>query len=542
VLSSHEEALHESARLLLNGNVVAVKGLGGFHLMVRADDDRSVARLRKLKKRQAKPFAVMIPSIDVLECSDSAKKVLASQAAPIVLLEREAVGNLAVSKFVAPGNHMIGLIVPYTPLHHILMQFTGIPLVATSGNLASEPICTDSREALVRIGGIADYFLVHDRQIVRHVDDSVVIISREGVTPIRRSRGYAPLPIPVHGMQPGILALGGQERNTLSFSLPGSVLISQHIGDMTTELSLKSASEIAHDLSSIYASETELFATDLHPDYTVSRLAEPPLVQVQHHHAHILSCMAENGIQGPLLGVAWDGSGYGTDGSIWGGEFLHVEDRYGFERIAHFRQFMLPGGEKAVRFPWRAAEGMLYEAGITDFKSIHSAAEGEIELVTVMLEKKLNCPLTSSVGRLFDGVAALLGLCSVNEYSGQAAIVLQGSISKSSQYYPVEYSAGIVNWVPVLHDILHEFSAGVPVGVISAKFHNWLVEVIVEVAVKTGAQRVVLSGGCFQNTYLLDMSAARLRESGCLVFRHQHVPPGDGGLSLGQVIAAMEVR
>jgi hydrogenase maturation protein HypF len=540
-ISGGEEALHEAAQLLLNGNVLAVKGLGGFHLMVRADDDQSVAKLRKLKRRPSKPFAVMIPTTDKLECCDTALNVLLSAAAPIVLLEREAIGNLPVSSLVAPGNHMVGVIVPYTPLHHILMRFTGIPLVATSGNLASEPICSDSGEALVRLRGIADFFLVHNRQIVRQVDDSVVSISREGVTIFRRSRGYAPLPIPVQGMKQGILALGGQERNTISFSLPGSVVISQHIGDMTNELSLKSASETISDLCSIYSSEVKLSAVDLHPDCTVSRLAKHPVVQVQHHHAHVLSCMAENSIDGPLLGVAWDGSGYGTDGSIWGGEFFSVEKCFKFERIAHFRQFRLPGGEKAVIFPGRTAAGMLYEAGIMDFTPT-LLTKREMELILVMLENKLNCPLTSSAGRLFDGIAALLGLCSENQYSGQAAIALQGSITGCSEYYPVEYSGGIVNWIPVLQEVLAEIASCVPVGVISAKFHNWLAEVIVEVVKKHGADRVVLTGGCFQNTYLLDKSAARLRESGCLVYRHQYVPPGDGGLSLGQAIAAMEVK
>ncbi|MCD4708205.1 MAG: carbamoyltransferase HypF [Candidatus Sabulitectum sp.] len=536
------EAMREAARLLTQGNVLAVKGLGGFHLMVRADDDNAVLKLRSRKNRPAKPFAVMIPSHDLLDCSSLASETLSSTAAPIVLLERETVRNLSISNLVAPGNHMVGVMLPYTPFHHILMKLAGIPIITTSGNLAAEPICIDSREALFRLSGIADYFLVHNRQIVRHVDDSVVVVSREGVTPIRRSRGYVPLPISVKGINEGILALGGHERNTIAITLPGSVVISQHIGDMINERSLESALETTDDLSSIYSSKAKVCAVDMHPDYTVSRFASPFPLKVQHHHAHVLSCMAENGISGPVIGVVWDGSGYGTDGSIWGGEFLFVEHLSSFSRFAHFRQFRLPGGESAVKYPRKTAAGMLYEAGIRDFTMIPSMRRKESDLVAAMLTGELNCPVTSSVGRLFDGMSAILGLCSENRYSGQAAIAFQGAIAECDEFYPVRYSSGIVDWVPMLLDAVEELSDGVEVGIIAAKFHNWLAEVIIKVVKDCATNRVVLTGGCFQNTYLLDRSAELLRKSGCHVYRHCVVPPGDGGLSLGQAVAVMEVN
>jgi len=537
VLLRGHDALKETGALLLNGRIVAVKGLGGFHLLARADVDEPVMDLRRRKNRPFKPFAVMVPDSRGITAPPETISLLRSPAAPIVLVCKSLAEGIHLSPSIAPENGAVGIMLPYTPLHHLLMRELSVPVVATSGNRSSEPVCIDGEEALGRLDGIADFFLDHNRPILRSVEDSVVVVSDQGVTPIRRSRGYAPLPVSLPGVRPGRVSLGGNERNTIALSLPGSVIVSQYLGDMTDRMSLEGAARSKEELATIYGIEIMEEFVDLHPDYPVRTLLRGPGTGIQHHHAHVLSCMAENRLNGKVLGVVWDGSGYGPDGTVWGGEFLSVSNFHEYLRVASFRSFPLPGGEKAVLMPPRTAAGMLFAAGIGDPDVIPGIEPGKgVNLIRV-LQSGVNCPETSSVGRLFDGVAALLGLCDRNTYSGQAAIALQSSALPTDESYPVLLSGGTFDWVPVLTALLNDIRGGVPPGIISGKFHNWLSDCAVSAALKFADGRVVLTGGCFQNTLLLDSCARKLRTAGFDVYSHHIVPPGDGGLSLGQAAA-----
>jgi hydrogenase maturation protein HypF len=570
--SGDDEAMASAASAIAEGAVVAIKGLGGFHLVVDARSQNAVARLRERKHREEKPFAVMFPGLEAVlaECEVSAMetRLLLSPEAPIVLLRRKKAGS-AIAPAIAPLNPFLGALLPYTPLHHLLLRRLGFPIVATSGNRSDEPICTDESEALERLGGIADFFLVHNRPILRHVDDSVarVVLGREML--LRRARGFAPLPIQIASAPETILALGAHLKNTIALSVGEAVFTSQHIGDLQSASALAAHHAATEDLPRLFNARPLTIAADAHPDYLSTRsaieranAAGARLVSVQHHFAHVLSCMAENQIAPPALGVAWDGTGYGSDGTIWGGEFLvaggfpEATDRApsGFKRFAHLRPFSLPGGDAAAKEPRRSALGLLYEIcgeAVFERKEILRAFSGpELKTLRGMLRQKLNSPSTTSMGRLFDAVAALLGLGDSSAFEGQTAMRLEwcvpsnaGPPSAAGDSYPFQVrEAGgeaplVLDWAPLVEALLADIASGAPVGSCADKFHNALVEMILQVARRSGQRHIVLTGGCFQNVELLTRAVRRLDQEGFVPVWHQRVPPNDGGIALGQVAA-----
>ena len=683
---SHERgygALLAATKAIREGKIVAVKGLGGFHLMADAHNDKTVHLLRERKQREEKPLALMFPSLESvkIECEVSLleERLLRSPEAPIVLLrrlvrphpgpfpqEREnqppffresttadnstVVGQIGphngcslspgerararagveqncslVAPSIAPKNPYLGAMLPYTPLHHLLMAELGFPVVATSGNLSDEPICTDEREALERLGDIADVFLVHNRPIVRHVDDSIVRVMLDRELVLRRARGYAPLPIQLRNADCGmriaargdarptktpkseiVLAVGAHLKNAVALSVGHQVFISQHIGDLETEQAHSAFRRIIADFEKLYEVRPQIIAADLHPDYLstkfanelegragsplpaadgAQRTARPTKISVQHHIAHVLSCMAENEIAPPALGVSWDGTGYGLDGTVWGGEFFLVTDE-SIERIAHLRPFRLPGGDKAVKEPRRTALGLLHEISgdkVFEQKKLAAVAAflpAELGTLRTMLAKKLNSPVTTSMGRLFDTVASLINLRQQIRFEGQAAMELEFALNgiETDEAYELQLvesapqgSAGVppaislrdadrnkipaspaggtpalplyvLDWSPMIEAILVDVQRGVSVGIVSAKFHNALAEAIVAVAKRAGQNRVVLSGGCFQNRYLTERAVRRLQAEGFRPYWHQRVPPNDGGIALGQVVAALRQK
>ena len=549
-LAMDDEALTQAAMSIRGGLVIALKGLGGFQLLVDARNDEAVRRLRERKRREEKPLAVMFPDLATLkryaDVSSLEERLLTSPESPIVLLERVAGSPLAPS--VAPGNPYVGSMLPYTPLHHLLMRELGFPVVATSGNLHDEPIVTDEKEALETISGIADRFLVHDRPIERHVDDSVMRVQLGREMVMRRARGYAPLPIVVRRKLPPLLAVGGHLKNTVAVSRDNDVILSQHIGDLETAKALFAFRKVIADLLSLYQVEPVAVAHDAHPDYLSTQWAKSaayPALAVQHHHAHLAACMAENDLEGDVLGVTWDGAGYGDDATLWGGEFL-LGDATGYRRIAHVRPFRLPGGEAAIKEPRRAALGLLHEMGAGfDLPPPNDAdpfSEGELALLAQMLSRGVNSPITTSAGRLFDTVAALLGIRSVCSFEGQAAMMVEFRAERGvdDRYeFALRGSEPLaLDWEPLFREIIRDRDAAVNDGVICARFHNTLAEAIVEVAKRSGASRVALTGGVFQNRYLTERAFRRLESEGFKPFTHQRVPPNDGGIALGQALVA----
>lgn len=553
-LAFGDEALRLTASALREGKIVAVKGLGGFHLMVDARNGEAIQRLRERKPRREKPFALMVRDLEqarlLCELTPEAEALLSSPEAPIVLLPRRP--GAPVAENVAPGNPNLGIMLPYTPLHHLLLREIDFPIVATSGNLTDEPICTDEREALRRLGRIAELFLVHNRPIVRHVDDSVAWIVLGKPRLLRRARGYAPLPVLLSRPIPPILAVGAHLKNTVALSVGNQVFISQHIGDLETPEAFQAFERVIADFLRLYEVTPVAIAHDLHPDYLSTLWArsnqDKPLIPVQHHHAHLASCLAENQVEGEALGVTWDGTGYGLDGTVWGGEFL-LGDASGFQRVAHLRPFRLPGGEAAVKEPRRTALAVLREAygeeafAMDDLPPVASFTPSERKIVARMLERGLNSPVTTSAGRLFDAISALIGLCQKVSFEGQAAMALEFVADPSCEdCYPVDFEekGGVIvlDWRPMVEKVVEDLRRGVGAGVISARFHNALVEGMVQVALRVGAKKVALSGGCFQNRLLTEKAALRLEREGFQVLLHSQVPPNDGGISLGQVVVA----
>jgi hydrogenase maturation protein HypF len=571
VLASHDQALLQAAQSVRDGQILALKGIGGFQFIVDARHEEAVRRLRERKEREEKPFAVMYPSLAAAgaDCrvSSMEARLLTSPAAPIVLLRRMA----ALAPSIAPGNPNLGVMLPYSPLHHLLMLELKFPVVATSGNLSDEPICIDEREALQRLRHIADMFLAHNRPIVRHMDDSVVrvLLGREQV--LRRARGYAPLPMRLTAGRPvpaldnaaPVLAVGAHLKNTIALAIGPQVFVSQHIGDLETVPSYEAFLRVIQDFERLYEAEPRLIAHDAHPDYLstqfarslVARKAARRGVAVQHHAAHVLACAAENELAPPLLGVSWDGTGHGLDGTVWGGEFFLVTEPV-CQRVAHFRQFRLAGGEQAIKEPRRAALGLLYEMSgesalaAGELPPMKSFTAENLTLLKRMLKGGFNSPLTSSVGRLFDAVSALLGLRQIARFEGQAAMELEFamdgiqtdesySFALDDQEQTGAQSMLVVNWELIVKGILADLNRKLPAGLISAKFHNALAEVIVAVARRVGPSQVALSGGCFQNRYLTERTAARLEREGFRPYWHQRIPPNDGGIALGQIVATL---
>jgi hydrogenase maturation protein HypF len=548
--ATQDPALIGAAAAIRAGKIVAVKGLGGFHLMVDARNDASVQELRRRKHREEKPFALMAASFDqalrLCLASPVEQRLLRSPECPIVLLRRRG-GEVAPS--VAPGNPTLGVMLPSTPLHHLLLAELGFPVVATSGNIADEPICIDEHEAVARLAGIADLFLVHDRPILRHVDDSIVreVCGRELV--IRRARGFAPLPVGIEGDLPAVVAFGGHQKNTIAAAVRSDVFISQHIGDLETEASFQAFEQVIAAFRGLYELRPRAVACDLHPDYLSTQHARRsglPVVEVQHHYAHALACMAESRLSAPVLAITWDGSGMGSDGTVWGGEFLYVTND-SFHRVAHLRPFLLPGNAKAVREPRRVALAVLYEihgkaAFDLDSPSLRAFSAPELAALRLVLERRINAPVTTSAGRLFDAFASLLDLRQVASFEGQAAMELEFALADqqedNSYPYVIHDQAGcmMLDWEPMVRAVREQ--AAPDKAAASARFHNTLAAMAVEVATRVKVEKVVLSGGCFQNRYLTERMVSGLRAAGLRPYWHQRVPPNDGGIALGQIIAA----
>jgi hydrogenase maturation protein HypF len=601
-LAHGNNALLAAAHVIRCGQIVAVKGIGGFHLFVDARNEEAVRRLRERKHREEKPFALMFPSLasvnEACDISPLEERLLQSPEAPIVLLPRLRIPCSTLRADIAPGNPNLGVMLPSNPLHHLLMAKLGFPVIATSGNLGDEPICTDEFEALERLRGIADVFLIHNRPIVRHVDDSIVRVMLDREMVLRRARGYAPLPVQTRNTERGtrnILAVGAHLKNSVALAVDDQVFISQHIGDLETEQANHAFRRVAAELPRLYDVEPEVITADLHPDYLSTQyalerrtpgrrvgvhalacsgdklklelqprhagttLGAPHVILVQHHIAHVLSCIAENEVELPALGVAWDGTGLGTDGTIWGGEFFRVTNDT-VERVAHWCPFRLPGGDAAAKEPRRAALGLLHElASAQDNFMLHmqhdvvrSSSPAELTALKTMVTRGVNAPWCCSVGRLFDAVAALVGLRQQTHFEGQAAMELEfaiGDVVTDATYEVViadrqtlTAKGGspmlMLDWARLIEGILANVAHGVTVGEISARFHNTLAEAIVSVAKRIGCVRVALSGGCFQNRYLTERAVTRLRAEGFQPYWHQRVPTNDGGIALGQIVAA----
>jgi hydrogenase maturation protein HypF len=555
--AQRDDALRGAVSALRAGNILAVKGLGGFHLMANASDADAIARLRAGKPRREKPFALMardlVQARTLCEVPEAAEELLVSAEAPIVLLRR--LPGAPVADEVAPGNPYLGVMLPYTPLHHLLMEELDGPVVATSGNLTDEPICTDEWEALDRLGHLADVFLVHDRPITRHVDDSVSAVVAGGPRLLRRARGYAPLPVSLRREMPAILAVGAHLKNTVALSVGRQAFISQHIGDLETPGALAAFERVIADFLRLYEIRPVAIAHDLHPDYLSTHWAADNagssdlLIPVQHHHAHLASCLAENGWEGQALGVTWDGTGYGIDGTMWGGEFL-VGNAAGFQRVAHLRPFRLPGGEAAIREPRRLALALLWELygdgafDLEDLPCVRAFRPGERKVLAQMLARGTHAPVTTAAGRLFDAFAALIGLRQQVTFEGQAAMQLEWTSDPSvDEAYPLAIQGGmpaVLDWAPLVEAALDDMRRATPPETMAARFHNALVGGIAAVARLAGQPAIALSGGCFQNRRLTERAAERLRADGFQVLLHSQVPPNDGGISLGQLAVAAE--
>jgi hydrogenase maturation protein HypF len=525
-----------AARTVLGGGILALKGIGGFQLLADARDAGAVDRLRQRKGREAKPFALMMPTLESVRrlCHVSAaeERLLMSPAAPIVLLRPRGLSGLAPN--VSGSSPYLGVMLPYSPLHHLLMQECPFPVVATSGNLSDEPIAIDNEEARARLSPIADLFLLHDRPIARPCDDSVGRVVRGRPSVMRRARGYAPLPIFLGYKLAPVLAVGGHLKNTVAIAAGPQIFVSQHVGDLETVEARQAFERAIGDLCRLYEFEPRLVACDLHPDYASTRWAIAsglPVVQVQHHQAHVAACAAENGVRDSYLGVSWDGTGYGTDGTIWGGEFFVVEGA-SFNRIAHLRPFRLPGGEAAVREGWRPAAAVMSAA--LGPKAVSECPRRSV--ILQMLSRGVNAPWTSSVGRLFDAVASMVGVAHESRFEGEAAMLLERQIGDG--YHNEAYLLPGGDWVPMIEAVQRDIIRGTGVAEISARFHNALANWIVSVAQQACIRRVVLSGGVFQNGYLVERSAGLLEAHGFQVYSHQRIPCDDGGIALGQAVIA----
>ncbi|MGC8970782.1 MAG: carbamoyltransferase HypF [bacterium] len=548
-----EDPIKETARLLKEGFIIAIKGLGGFHLACDATNDKVVSLLRERKRRGNKPFALMMKDLDTIKkycyITPKEEELLKSPQAPIVLLRIKDLGN--ISKNVAPNNNYLGIMLPYTPLHHILFKEIDRPLVMTSGNLSEEPICQDNEEALNRLKGISDYFLLNDRDIYSRYDDSVASVFEEKPYLIRRARGYAPSPVKIPFKMKQVLACGGELKNTFCLTKDNYAFISQHIGDLENIETLEHFTSTIDLYKRLFRIEPEIVVCDMHPEYLSTKYALQfegtiPLIRVQHHHAHIVSCMGENNVTKPVIGIAFDGSGYGLDGNVWGGEIL-VVDYDGFIRKAHLEYLPLPGGELAIRRPYRLAIGYLFKlfGDIPNLPFLKGISETEIRAIKEQIDKGINTPLTSSMGRLFDVISSLLNICKETSYEGQPAIELE-MVSKDIEvddHYSFEVkeenNTYIIKLKNLLEEIINDIDM-VPMSLISAKFHNTISKIVLDIALaireETKIDTVVLSGGCFQNRRLLRKTINYLREKKFKIYTHHQVPCNDGGLSLGQAI------
>ena len=539
-----------AAKALKEGRIVAVKGLGGIHLACRCDDEAVVSRLRSRKLRDEKPFALMCRDMDAVKrfCKVSAEEeaALTSHRRPIVLLEKKDKGSFSYLS----DNSSIGVMLPYTPLHYLLFDNSPEALVMTSGNRSDTPIQIKNEEALTQLRGIADGFLLHDRDIENRCDDSLLRVVEGQEYLLRRSRGYAPFPLTLSGGQGGTLACGAEQKATFSLSKQNYVFLAPHIGDLKNVQTLENYESGIKLYERLFDAKPQRLVCDLHPDYLSTNYAEErakkealPLLRVQHHHAHMTACMADNNLDEPCIGIIWDGTGYGGDGTIWGGEFL-LGDYSGFERRGHLRYIPLPGGDKVTKELWRTAISLLTEAGEAAEEFFPPKA---VQRVQTMLSANLNCPKSSSMGRLFDGVSAILGIKTEASYEGQGAVLLEAAADEGVQrVYPYEIveekGCHCIDWRPLISAICEEKRSKLPVGNMAAAFLNTLCAMAVELCQRireeSGVSKAVLSGGTFQNQYLLKRLTELLQEEGFAVYRHRRVSCNDEGISFGQTAIA----
>jgi hydrogenase maturation protein HypF len=554
-IKKNYDALIIAADKIREGKIIALKGLGGFHLIVDARNEEAVKKLRLRKRREGKPFALMFPDLDSIKkvCTVSAleENLLLSHEAPVVLLKKQ-IHFSSIAESVAPKNPYLGIMLPYTPFHHLLINELNFAIVATSGNISDEPICIDEYEALNRLKDIADFYLVHNRPIVRPIDDSIVRTVKNKIMTIRRARGFAPLPFQSGGDNPeNIIAVGAHLKNTIAFTKGNNVFVSQHTGDLFAQEAVHNFKSSLNDYKKLYKIQPRFLVADLHPDYFPSRYAgsqDTDKIFVQHHIAHIASCMFENQIEDNVLGVAWDGTGYGLDGVIWGGEFFTV-DRNDFNHVAQFKKFKLAGSDRAITEIMRSAIGVLYELFGASFNAAPvrkhiRISQNNFKIILKMLENKINCPETSSVGRLFDAISYLIGLSDISTFEGQAAMTLEFVADKNEeQCYSFDIlnsKPSVIDWGPMVVEILKDLGNETSSSVISAKFHNTLTEIILHIAQKLNKQKIVLSGGCFQNVLLLEKAINKLEKHNFKIYWHHFVPTNDGGISLGQIAFALK--
>ena len=548
-----DDEISAASEALRRGEIVAIKGVGGFHLAVDALNDDAVRRLRSRKGREEKPFAVMVRDLaaarELCEIGPDEEAALSSPEAPIVLLRKRP--GLPLAPSIAPGNDRLGVMLPYSPLHWLLMREGPEALVMTSANFSEEPLVADNAEALERLAGIADAFLMHDRPIARRCDDSVVVHLAGAVRLVRRSRGYVPAPIRLAESGPPVLGTGGELKNALCLVKGSEAFMSQHIGDMKNYEAYRHFDEVAAHLQRIFRTEAELIGHDLHPAYMTTRWAleqGKPTLGVQHHHAHLASCLAEHRYVGPAIGLALDGVGYGTDGTAWGGEVL-VGDAAGVTRFASLEPMPLPGGDAAVRQIWRTALGWLHRSGVPP-EGLPYLSNPHWAQVLELLAKGVGTAESSGCGRLFDAVASICGLRHEAHYEGQAAIELMqaahGKLADAGYNFGFERQHG--RWIMLISPMLREIAAAVRAGAgaaeVSRRFHRTLAGLFSEVTrmayLETGLKIVALSGGVFQNQLLTEVLAHDLESNGYKVLIHAQAPTNDGGLSLGQAMIGRE--
>ena len=585
--------IKKAIELIKQGAIVAIKGIGGFHLCCDASNEDAVCRLRERKRKSNKPFAVMAPDVDAVKefctADEIEIKTLLSPEKPIVLLEKKKNNLIALS--VSPNNRRYGVMLPYAPLHYLLFYYPdpellpknfgtnlnpplppfvkggrgGITshfsaLIMTSGNLAEEPIVIDNDAAMERLKDIADAFLLHNRDIYMRADDSVCMVFEGRARFIRRSRGYVPVPIEIRYDSPEILAVGGELKNTFAIIKDRHAILSQHIGDAENHETMEFFQESLRNLKKIYKAEPAVLVHDLHPDYLTTRWAVNSGLKtavVQHHHAHIVSCMLDNNLDEDVIGVSFDGTGYGSDGRIWGGEFM-TADMEKFRREAHFKYIPMPGGDMAVKEPWRMAVSYIMDAFDDDSENVleslgfyQRCGEDRIRNIAAMIKGQVNTHLTSSAGRLFDAVSSIVGLCDRVTFEAEAAIALEAICDEEVfDFYPVniiDSAPRVIDFSPAVNSIVNDVREGLPKNIIASRFHNTISEVIGRVAERisltSGLKKVVLSGGVFQNIFLLQRAIINLRDRGLNVYIHERVPANDGGISLGQAaIAAKKLR
>ncbi len=555
LLESHSAALAAAQTLLRAGQILAVKGIGGFHLACDATNPDAVRLLRERKGRVDKPFALMVRDHDaarrIARIDAQESHLLISRERPIVLV-RSQESNLAAA--VAPGNRYVGLMLPYTPLHYLLLDGLDTPLVMTSGNRSDEPICTANDDARRTLAVLCDGFLMHDRDIHVWCDDSVVRVFRDHELPVRRSRGYAPFPIKLAGAHPPVLAVGGELKATFCLTRDGYAFMSQHIGDMETLETQHAFERAVEHFVGLFHATPALIACDAHPGYLSSQWAARyarqrgvPLVKVQHHHAHIVACLAEHGRPAGenVIGISFDGTGYGADGAIWGGEVM-LANCAGFERVAHLAYVPLPGGDAAVKRPYRAALAHLRAAGIAwsdDLPCVRDCPPAERRVLAQQLARNINCVPTSSMGRLFDAVAALIGVRQTVTYEAQAAIEMESLCDAAADgAYAFAVSGADIDPAPMLRAIVADLARETPVATIATRAHRAVAAMIAQVCererARTAVNTVALSGGVFQNVTLLALAVERLEAARFEVLWHAKVPPNDGGLALGQAVIA----